>query len=295
MTIRTSYKTTEEIPEAHRDLFEEQEDGTWVIQIEGAGPKTSADVTRLDAALKKERLAHKDTKKAILAFGETTPERVIELTDRVEELELQIAAGGGKPDDKALEPLIERRAESKVRPIQRELKTAQEELVKLRGENETLGTAAARRRMQDTLRAATIGEKGVKLRSPAALEDIELWAERVLEENESGVFVTRDGLTGIDPGLSAADLLRDVQQRGVRPHWFPDNEGAGADGGGARKQGTTGNDPFVPGADGKSFTVNMTEFQRVAKAEPKRARVLAQKHGRTDLVTMVDAMTGAGR
>jgi len=286
--IRTSYKIQDEIPEPYRDLFTEQADDTWTL-TEVEGIKLPGDVERLDKALRKEREAHKETKKKILAFGEFTPEKMVELTDQVEELRIQLEAGGNKPDEKALEALVERRAEAKKRPLERDLKTAQEELSTLRTTNETLSKADQRRRRNDALRQVTTGDKGVKLRAPSVLEDIELYAERVLEENESGEFVTRDGV-GVTPGLPPLELLREVYSSGRRPHWFPENEGAGAEG--SRKPGGGGDDPFTAAsADGKRpAQVNMNVFQRLILSDSKRAEMLAKKHGRTDLVSLVQSM-----
>lgn len=278
--LKTTYKTEEEIPEAHRELFTEGEDGTWTLTgVEGV--KTAKDVETLDKSLKAERAAHKKTKERILAFGELTPEKVVELNDTIEDLQAQLAAGG-KPDEKALEPLIARRAESLVRPVTRERDAVIKERDALKIERDELAKERSRRRLNDALRGATVGDKGVKLRAPTVLDDVELLAERVFVEDEAGNMVTKDGITGLPGGLPPIEWLREVQSAGTRAHWFPENEGAGA-GGGKGGGGGAGPDPFTP-VDKGPAKVDVTAWGKLVRSNPKRAVMLAQKHGRVDLL-----------
>ncbi len=283
MALNRQYATEDEIPEAERGFYTQQGE-VFILDIEG-GLKTEKDVERIDIANRKEREAHRKTKDRLKAFGDLTPEAIQALRDEADDLRIQVEAGG-KPDEATLEKLVERRAEAKLRPLQRELKAAQDDVLKLRDENGRLGQDAARRRRSDTLRAATIGTTGIKLRHPSVLEDVELMAERHLVEDESGSFVTRDGLGQIPAGLSPSDWLKEIYTLGTRPHWFPENEGAGAEGG--KKPGIGGGpDPFVAGVNGTKATVNMTEFGKLVRSDPKRARALAQKYGRADLLPTI--------
>jgi hypothetical protein len=292
MRIQIRYAKEEEVPEAFRELYEEQEDGAFVLTgVDGM--KTQADIDKLDKSLKAARKDAKDLKTKYASFGDVTPEKVQEMQDQIADLTDQLAAGG-KPDEKALEPLIQRRAEALGRQVKRDLEAVTKERDGLKGEVETLRSGARQRRLQDALRGATAGEKGIKLR-PGALEDAEVLAERYFTEDETGNPVTKEGLSGVTPGLSPSDWLRDIQAAGNRPHWFPGNDGAGADSGN-RRGADTGPNPFTTStrqvrnpvtgqmAEAVDVAVNLTEFSKLVKTDPKRAQRLAQKYGKTDLL-----------
>ncbi len=266
MSLKRTYATQEEIPESEREFYTQSGD-VFVLDVEG-GLKAEQDVTRLSGALEKERLAHKETKKRIQAFGDLTPEKLIELNDQVEDLRAQVEAGG-KVDEKALEPLIARRLTTQLRPVERERDTLKTEVEKLREENGTLKGSDKRRRLADALSTATTGEKGVKLRAPSVLEDAKLRAERIFDENEDGVFTTKDGVT-------VADWFLDLQRGGTVPHWFPENQGAGAANGGDRK--AAGANPL------KAKKPNMTEWAKLCRSNPALAQRYAQEAGRADLL-----------
>lgn len=266
MKLQMKYATREEIPAGFEDLYEEK-DGAFLFDgIEGGGPvKTAADVTRLDAALKKERAEHKATKEKLKGFGDLTPEALDELRSENETLKATVEAGGAKPDQAAIDKLVETRVAAKLKPLERDLATARQELATVTGERDGLQKEKRSRRVIDAVREATVGEKGVKVR-PTAMADIELLAERVLDVTEAGEVVTRDG-SGFTPGLDPKSWLADIATAGNRAHWFPENEGAGANGG--KGGGNLNGNPFA------GPKPNMTAIAQAIKANPKQARAQA--------------------
>lgn len=275
MKLKAIYETEEEIPAGFEALYEER-DGRWELTgVEGV--KTDADVTRLQAALKKEREAHKAVRTRLSAFGERTPESVEELEDQIAELQ---AGGGGKgtPTDEQIEQRVAARVARERRELEKQLKAAQDEAALLRTEHTELSARDFRRSLRDELTESTTGDKGVPIR-PEALSDAELLAERLFERNEEGKFVTREG-AGVEAGQTVREWLSDIVAGNRRPHWVRESQGAGA--GGNKKPGTnSGINPF----DDKNW--NATEASLLVSKNPQLAIKLAKAAGTPRALSML--------
>lgn len=275
MKLKASYETEEEIPAGFEALYEER-DGHWELTgVEGF--KTDGDVARVQAALKKEREAHKAARNRLSAFGDRTPESIEELEDRITELE---ASGGGKggPTDDQIEQRVAARVAKERRDLEKKLKEVQEDAERLRSEHSELSVRDFRRSLRDELVTTTTGDKPVPI-VPDALADAELLAERLFERNEEGRFVTRDGV-GVEPGMSVRDWLSDIVASGRRPHWVRESQGAGA--AGSKKTGAySGINPFLD----KSW--NATEAGMLAQKNPQLAIKLAKAAGTPRAFSMI--------
>ena len=263
--FKAVYESEEDLPESinPHDLYVER-DGKFVLDAEGV--KTLVDVEKLQTALKKERDDHRGTKTKVKAFGDLTPEAVVEMQDELEELR---AAPGqkGRPSEETINKLVEARVAKEKRELEKQLKLANEEKATLTGEVTELRGKDKKRRLKDTITDLTRGEKGLKLR-PEAMEDAELYAERIFDENEDGQFVTKDGV-GVEPGLSPKELFVGIQSEGKRPHWFQETQGAGAGGNGKGGSGKhVGPNPF----DKATFQISVASA--MMKADPVQARRL---------------------
>jgi len=262
--FKAVYESEEDLPESidPRELYVER-DGKFVLDAEGV--KTLVDVEKLQTALKKEREEHRGTKLKMKAFGDLTPEAVTEMQDELEELR---AAPGqkGRPSDETIQKLVDARVAKEKRELEKQLKTLSEERATLLAERDELKGRDKKRRLKDTIVELTRGEKGLKIR-PEALEDAELYAERMFVENEDGAFVTREG-AGVEPGLSPRELFVAIQTDGKRPHWFMETQGAGAQGGRPQGGAHKGPNPF----DKKTFSIS--EASAMMKADPIRAKRL---------------------
>jgi len=263
--FKAVYESEDDLPDSidPRELYVER-DGKFVLDADGV--KTQVDIDKLQNALKKERDDHRGTKSKVKSYGDLTPEAITEMQDELEELR---AAPGqkGRPSEETINKLVEARVAKEKRELEKQLKLKTDENVALTGEVTELRGKDKKRRLKDTITDLTRGEKGLKIR-PEALEDAELYAERIFDENEDGQFVTKEGV-GVEPGQSPRELFVGIQTDGKRPHWFQETQGAGAGGNGKGGGGKhTGPNPF----DKKTF--NITVASGMMKADPIQARRL---------------------
>lgn len=234
--LKAVYDSLDDIPESvedFRSLFTER-DGRY--ELSGLpGVKTTADIERLQRNLSLERDSHKQTKERFRPFAELDPEEVFAKLDKLPELE---AAASGKLDEAGIEEIASRRVEgavrSKVAPLERKLKDAATELEALREQHAVLSQERAARQRSDALRPL-LAKAGVL---PQHYEDVELYAERHLEQAEDGNWVTRDGV-GVTPGFQTQEWLAEMLEK--RPGWLPANVGGGSRGSGSQ---VSGNNPF---------------------------------------------------
>ena len=231
------------------------------------GLRTQGDIDRLQSALTKERNDHKQVKERFKVFEGLDADEVRSKMDRVEELELLVA---GKPDDAAIEKLVQGRLKTALNPVEREKTKALQELTEAKERLGLFEMKEKRRTITDNVLAVVSGSSAKVKIIPDALEDVLLYAERLLELDETGSVVTKDGV-GVTPGLSAEVWLQEMLAK--KPHWSPQSEGGGASGSGNR--GASGPNPFSK--DGW----NMTEQGKLLKADPKKAEQMARLAGTT--------------
>lgn len=233
------------------------------VEITGIeGVKSFTDFSKLDGSLKKERNDHKDTKKKFEVFGDRKPEEVLAALDRIPELE---AAAKGNLDENKLNEMVEGRIKSKLAPLERQVTTLSKERDELKGEVDGFKGKERTRTVHDNVRDAITKAQGFQ---PSAVEDALMFAERMLEVNEEGKVVTRDGV-GVTPGVDATVWLSDMQQK--KAHWWGPSGGGGA--GGNRGGANGGSNPWT------SESWNMTEQAKLYKENPTRAAQLAKAAG----------------
>lgn len=222
--LELSYESAESIPAEFASLYTERDGAFHLTKIKGM--KTQADIDRLNKALNGAR-TERDTisgeyKPIKEWLGDRKLEDIQSALDEIEELRAR-AEGKDFPEDK-LNELADRRVNTKLAPVQRELEKARNDLAEIAARAEAAEKALETRELHDHLR--TIGEKA-KLR-PEAMADWMSFGERAFERAEDGQFVTRDKI-GIAPGITADIALGDLKES--RPHWWPDSVGGGASGG----------------------------------------------------------------
>jgi hypothetical protein len=230
--LKTIYETAEEIPEGFADLFTERNGKFELTGIENV--KTQGDVDRVAEALRKEKADHKATKESLVKFHGIDPETV---NAQLEELEstktqLETLTKGGALDEAKLEPIIEARVKRALGPVEREktqltraLEVSKNETVAARTEVDKLSGVLQSGTIERAIRDAAIAAKVI---SPA-IEDAVMQGLSVLTAAEDGAIVTKDNVAGVTPGISAADWLKDMQDK--RPHWWPVSQGGGSRGG----------------------------------------------------------------
>lgn len=236
-TIKAKYASEDEVPEQHKELYEERQ-GEWIlVNIEGID--TEGNVHRLTTANTKLRTENNTLKNQLEAFNGKKPEEVLTMTERIAELEAQVEAGG-KPDEDKVNSLVEARIKTRIGPLERDLKKAQEEAAassKLVGE---LQGTITKSKITDAVSRAGTKAKVV----PSAMEDVLALSGGIFEvvdvEGKEKV-VTRDGV-GVTPGLEPDAYFVEVAP--VKTHWFPGSQGAGANGGKGSVPGINGNNPW---------------------------------------------------
>lgn len=261
MSLKAVVENLDDIPEQYQDLYSEKNGQYELTGIEGV--KTTADVERLQSALNKERNDHKETKSKFSVIGDRDPQEVVQLLDRIPELE---AAAEGKVDEDKLNELAEARVKTKLAPVERELKTLKQQNEELNGTVEQYQTKEKTRSIHDAVRKAASSSKVL----PEAMDDALMLAERVFEVDEEGNVTARDGV-GCTPGVDPSVWLTELQNK--RPHWWGPSQGGGA--GGNNGTGKAGSNPWT------AENWNLTEQGRVLNENRSRAEQLAKSAGTT--------------
>lgn len=227
MELELILETLDDLDSAFHPLYTEK-DGKFVL-TGVKGMKTQEDVDRLNEALRKERSDHaslRDKAKPVLDFvGDRSLEDLQAQLDEIEELKLRIESGEGtKLDEERLEKLLDQRLARKLGPVERERDKLAQQLQEITGERDQLQSTLTTGRIHETLRQAATKAKVVS----SAIDDVLLY-DRIFEVADDGEIVTRDGISGVQPGLTAGIWLQNMQDS--RPHWWPLSEGGGARGG----------------------------------------------------------------
>lgn len=219
--IELEYASMEEVPEGFAELYEEKDGKAVLTGVKGM--KTQQDVDKSQAALKKERKEHGETKKALKSYQELgeDPEEIQKSLDRIPELE---AASGDKLDEEQINKIVEGRIQQQTGPIQRDLDKAKAEVLELTAERDKLQNAISNRNLAEAVRSAAMEAKVHN----SALPDIELLATAQFELNDDGQYIVKAGLD-VTAGASIDEWLKEQEEK--RGHWWPESAGGGAKGG----------------------------------------------------------------
>ncbi len=265
MALKSVIENLDDVAEELRSEYKETVDPktkakVYVLDIEN--PQALPDVARLSTALGKERDDHKQTKAKLAPFAALgEPDEVIAKLDRLPELE---AAAAGKLDDTKINAIVETRVKAKVAPLEREVVQLRTQV----GEkDEVIKTYTAKERTQKISGALGKAARELKVLD-SALEDVELYGERMFEVQEDGTVVTKD-VAGLTPGLSPKAWLEDMQAK--RPHWWGATFGGGA--GGGRGAGNLGANPWT------AENWNVTEQGNILRSDKAKAERMAKAAG----------------
>lgn len=260
MKLKATYSAEdfESVDGAFRDLYEER-DGHFILTgIEGI--KTEQDVAKLSEVVRKERALTANYRKQFDKLGGRDVDEILAELDQIEAYK---AAAESKGVD---ENVIETRLKSKLAPIQRE----KDQLAKQYAEaQELLGQYQQKERVRtihDSVRSAIAKSAGFL---GQAAEDALMYAERMLEIDETGRVVTKDSV-GVTPGIDATVWLQEMQQR--KPYWWGESKGGGATGG-KSSGGVTGDNPFSHAG------WNVTAQAKLVRENPERAAQMARSAG----------------
>ncbi|MGI9460104.1 MAG: hypothetical protein ACR2NF_08915, partial [Pirellulales bacterium] len=246
------------------ELYTER-DGKFVLSGV-TGMKTQTDVDNVSEALRKEKEDHKAARDKLKPWGELDAQETLAKLDRIGELE---AAAGGTLDEEKLQGLVDARLNQHTAPLQRTIDEMTEANATLTTERDTLHGQIESRKMSDQIGA---GASSANVLS-AAIGDIQLIAANMMELNENGIAVTKDGIPNVTPGMGVDDFFKEMKQ--TRTYWWPESEGGGSQGGKHNVNGFSGKNPFT------RENWNMTEQGKVHKQDPTLASNLAKAAGTT--------------
>lgn len=232
MPIELEYEKMDAVPAEFRGLYEEKDGRAVLVGVNGM--KTQADVDAVRTALTKERNDHKITKDKLKGWEGLNKDEVLGKLDILKGIEDKIGGDLTKLDES---DLVKTKIAQATGPLTREIG----ELKKKVGEQDAeIGVFKAKdrsRQINDIVRSAATKSKV----HATALPDIEMAAGFMMEFDDSGKLITKDGVAGVTPGLEAEAWLGEMQK--IRSHWWPESVGGGA-GGSGKFNVNGGNNPF---------------------------------------------------
>ena len=246
--IELSYDNLAAVPEAFRSLFEERDGKAILTGVNGM--KTQADVDTVKEALRKERENHSATQNLLKPWQALKFDEVTSKLSRFDELE---AASKGKIDETKIEEIVNGRLKQKTGPLEVALAERDTTIKTVTEENALLKSNISDRDRNDIVRAAAAQTKV----HGTAVADVEMAAKMMMEFDENGKLVTKDGLNGVPAGLDINGFMKAMMK--TRPHWWPESEGGGSRGGSGG--GIGGKNPW------SKDSWNMTEQGRIAREE----------------------------
>lgn len=256
------YSSEDEIPAGVRHLYVEK-DGEFVL-ISSSEVKNADSVKRLEESLRKERADHKETKSKLRKFGNLDPEEVQAELDKIDEYK---QAAEGKLDEEQINEIVEKRITSRTRPLERQLKEAQDSLSEVQALNNTLTQEKHGRIIQDEMVA--VGKK-LKL-NDSGLDDAVFRAGVLFEiPEEGGPAITKEGMRGVEPGQTMEEWVSGL--RDTKPRWFEDSEPGGSQGS-QGSRGLGGENPF------SAEHWNQTKQGQLVMSDRKKAEKMAAAAG----------------
>jgi len=237
-----------EAPEAARSFYTEK-NGKYVLDVDGVKPL--AEFNTVYKSLGEERGAHKKTKEILGRFGDTKPEDLAVMNDRIAEL----SASAGTVDEAAIEKIVAARTSPLVRERDKHATEAAEKQTRI-AELEAKIVTGERKQLVSGLASDKI--------KPEFLRDAQLRAQVELKyDPDQERFVDQFGATPEEW------FNRQMEET---PSWVVESTSAGAKGG---KGGESNENVF----DRTSSAFNMTAQMDMVKSDPKRAKALAARVG----------------
>ena len=259
MALRPVYQSEDEIPAELRDHYTENDDGQFVLQVDGADGWAVENVAGLKSTLGKLKQRAEKAEKTLRRYGETLgeqadPER---LRDALDELERLRASGDDDSSRvKTLKAEIESLRQAAKAEVEKAVQPLKQQLDKRTGQLRSI-------LVEQRLTEAVAKAKGKPYMLVPILKD------RVrLEETDEGalnVIVTdKDGapmVKGADLSPATPDDL--VAELKADPAWSGAFDGSGNSGGGTQSNAPGGSGRLTPEQIGK---MSMAEYRK-ARAE----------------------------
>ena len=238
--LKAKYATQDDIPENHRDLYEERGE-EWLLKRDAIdGIKTEADVQRVQRALNKASTDLKEAKSKLDKLGDRDIDEVLGSLDEIEELRAKVEAGDNKDDDAAIQKRIDAAVAIHVNPLKRKLEETERERDSFKTSSDGFSAALDRKEVETAIQTLAVGKV-----EPTAMEDLVRRGLDVFEvsrDPNEPRKVTLIGKTGSDyPGAAPKEWLPEILDK--YPHYAPRSVGGGA--GGSNGGGPAGSNPFT--------------------------------------------------
>lgn len=247
--------------EAIRNLYKEQSDGSYLLEVDGAVPKKKLDEFRkTNVALKKK----------LEKFDGIDPDEAKEAIERKEEFDA--ADGDGAATAEKIREAAERIANERVEKMKQ---THEKQLDNLKTENGGLKRSLEDRVIGDALRKAGTAQ-GLRAE---AVDDLIARGRSVFKVDSDGNLISLES-DGETPKLNdkgdafgANDFVGGLVKSA--PHLFGDSKGSDSRGSGSGG-GSDANGPNPWAKD----TFNLTKQGEMIKDDPQKAKRLAAKVGK---------------
>lgn len=237
------------LDEHFQELYTERDGQFELTGIQGV--KSEADVQRLKVSLEKERSDHKSTRDKYKVWGELDHTEVMSQLDRIPELE---TAAADKIDEAALEEMAEKRAVTRLKPLERKNAELIQQLTERDEKIYVFETKDTRRIVSDALFKAG---KESKMVDP----------QDAIQFGLPYFNVTEDGEVLTEEGVTPDQFLIELQQKSG--HLWGATEGGGARGG--TGGGNFGKNPYTHEnwsltEQGRIYTENASRAEAMCKA-----------------------------
>lgn len=254
MSLKSIYESADQIPEAVKEHYSEQSDGSYKLQLEG-GVKTQGDIQRIQKTLEKEREQRQELQQRL---SNVPNDFDADKWERLKHIDPENMNGDGKDESKIRNEVID-----EYKPKIRELEQKLEEK-----ENKFKNTLK-----RDAVQSALI-EAGVT--NKIRLEDA---TDRIMRSRDIEVQEAEDG----DTYKVLAGSLRDPVEEFISD-WANTEEGkyyvsAGNNSGG----GSNNNGPSDSGADENPWaegSINYTKQAQIIRQDKERAKKMANEAGK---------------
>lgn len=270
MTLKSVYETAEEIPEALKEYYPEN-NGKFVFA--GAeGWKPQSEVDKVMQVLESERKLTKQFKATASVWESKLPGKTAdEVAALLERIPLLEAESQGRVDPVKHTQILETTVKQRMAPLEHELGKLKQSVVEREQEIAAYKSAERRRTIHDAVRAVAAKEGFQETTYSSPEGTLMLLAERHLVINSVGDVVVSDDSKLLTPGLPVREALVEIKNQ--QPYMLKQSIGGGASGSAPGSAGSAQN-PFR----GNNITAR-AQFMRENAKDPSKIEFLWKQAG----------------
>ena len=218
----------EAISEDRREDYIEQEDGSYLLDVEGV--KSFKDYKDTFDSLESLKKQHEEVKKSLELYGEVTPDKLAELKDQLKEAQ---AAASGTKDQNEIQKLAEEIYSIRSKDLTTKNKTLEEELQSANEKITMLNSSIQQNKLRTSIDRFVDGRV-----QPSAKQDIYLRANNA----NLSYMEDKDSFYDKASGKNLEEWLDKTIEENI--HWQLKSQGGGARGGQGAGEDTEDDNPF---------------------------------------------------